>query len=57
LSGRLAEAAQVTVVGSYRLDIRLQEDQKYQIMHLLAEDSYMMKIVGDKKPGLPGLRS
>jgi hypothetical protein len=49
LRGRLAEAARRTVVGSYRLDIHSQEELKYQVVHLLAEDSYMMKIVADKK--------
>jgi hypothetical protein len=49
LHGRLAEVARHTVMGSYRFDIRSQEDLKYQIAQLLAEDSYMIKIVGDKK--------
>ena len=49
MRGRFAKAARRTVGGSYHFDIRSQEELKYQVTQLLAEDSYMMKIVGDKK--------
>jgi hypothetical protein len=49
LCGQLPEAAWCTVVGHYHLDIDLQKYLKYQIMHLLDEDIYMMKIVRNKK--------